>query len=491
MEVAVPKTYDLAVVFDDLPSDFDAACDELVRLHKRLLAVLRQIDLAYLPPTTLICRLAFDPSFVGAGHISDRLSVAQTRHFRVLDLMVTSGEQPIGVFERQIAVAAWCRVSVVDLTADLHDLRRVLGARLDGPERRLEDRTMLVMPVRFTGGTEVGLGLTRNLSSGGMYVESDVLPPVGCRVTMELESLKSTEIASLSATVADRFPHEQARQAGRVPGFGVQFNISAGERRLLDSFLVTAIQGRPWPERSGRRYGRFPIRLTVRWQNGEAESTGETINISRGGALIRTDAAVGPGTMLSLTVCGFERTAHTELGVRVVHSSEVRDPARGETYHALGVAFVDSEDEITKKLVLVLGDHQVPVVHRALLIDDDRFFADLLTGSLRHNAYHVRYEQSCELGIKRLAEELFHFDVVILDLHLPGMSGRAFLDWLHKSDASRDITVVVVTASKLSAVKKAELVALGAAQVFSKDVSPQVIVKTIDGVLARKAFKGF
>jgi CheY-like chemotaxis protein len=479
----VQETYDLAVVFDDLLANFDAAAGELIRLHNRLSTALRHIDLAYLRPSTLICRLAFDPKFVAATHIAERLSVAQTRHFRVLDLMTISAEQGKDLFEQQSAEAKWRRTPSEDLEADLQALRQILGTRLDGAERRSQNRTSLVMPVRFRGGPEDGLGLAKEVSTKGMYIESDVLPPRGSKLALELEPLKDTELRTIEVTVMHSLSHQDARQLGRVPGFGVSLALPAAQRRLFDSFLVTAVQGRPWPERSGRRYERFPIRLAAEWVHNGVAVASETVNVSRGGTLLRCKETVECGTELSLTLHSVDRSVHVDFAVRVVHCIDEKASEHTGVAAGLGLEFLESDEEISKKLGLVLGTHDLPAVHRALLVDDDRFFADLLGNTLRRSGYDVRYASTGERALKVLTEELFRFDVVVLDLHLPGMSGLALMDWLRKIDACSDIVVLLVTASELSEERQAEILALGADYILNKDVSTHRIVQTIDSLL--------
>lgn len=70
---------------------------------------------------------------------------------------------------------------------------------------------------------------------------------------------------------------------------------------------------------------------------------------------------------------------------------------------------------------------------RVLLIEDEAELATWLARSLaRHGGFIVDWADDAELAERRLTVEAF--DVIILDLGLPGMSGQTFLKRLRKRD---------------------------------------------------------
>jgi two-component system OmpR family response regulator len=79
---------------------------------------------------------------------------------------------------------------------------------------------------------------------------------------------------------------------------------------------------------------------------------------------------------------------------------------------------------------------------RLLIVEDDALLADGLARSLRQSAYAVDWVESAERAL--LAVEHESFDLVILDLGLPGIDGFEMLKRLRRAD--RYVPVIVVTA---------------------------------------------
>jgi len=79
---------------------------------------------------------------------------------------------------------------------------------------------------------------------------------------------------------------------------------------------------------------------------------------------------------------------------------------------------------------------------RLLIVEDDTLLADGLARSLRQSGYAVDWVESAERAL--LAVEHESFDLVILDLGLPGIDGFDMLKRLRR--AERYVPVIVVTA---------------------------------------------
>lgn len=77
-----------------------------------------------------------------------------------------------------------------------------------------------------------------------------------------------------------------------------------------------------------------------------------------------------------------------------------------------------------------------------LIIDDEEVICDFLRDLLKDREYSVTTEQSGEKGLEVAEKE--GFDVVIVDLRMPGMDGIEVLEGLKKHDP--DSIVIVITA---------------------------------------------
>ncbi len=82
---------------------------------------------------------------------------------------------------------------------------------------------------------------------------------------------------------------------------------------------------------------------------------------------------------------------------------------------------------------------------RILLIEDDRLVTDVVVSGLREAGFVVDAVGSAESADTAIATE--HFDLVILDLGLPGRDGLQFLSSLRRSSGDRaGLPVLVLTA---------------------------------------------
>ncbi len=79
---------------------------------------------------------------------------------------------------------------------------------------------------------------------------------------------------------------------------------------------------------------------------------------------------------------------------------------------------------------------------KVLIIEDDLEMCRLLEVDLRRRGFGVIWTPSADEAITRLQEE--DFDVVLVDIHLPGMNGITLCKWV--VDNRPDIPVVIMTA---------------------------------------------
>ena len=82
---------------------------------------------------------------------------------------------------------------------------------------------------------------------------------------------------------------------------------------------------------------------------------------------------------------------------------------------------------------------------RVLVIEDDALVADAVSAGLREAGFAVDRVESAEQGDTAVRHE--HFDLIVLDLGLPGMSG---LEWLRRlrgrAGGERRVPVLILTA---------------------------------------------
>jgi DNA-binding NtrC family response regulator len=80
---------------------------------------------------------------------------------------------------------------------------------------------------------------------------------------------------------------------------------------------------------------------------------------------------------------------------------------------------------------------------KLLIVDDEEEFTSALAERLRLRHYNTRVASNGEVAVGKIQEE--RPDIVLLDLHIPGMSGLEILTRIQAMDAS--IQVIILTGS--------------------------------------------
>ena len=119
-----------------------------------------------------------------------------------------------------------------------------------------------------------------------------------------------------------------------------------------------------------------------------------------------------------------------------------------------------------------------------LYIEDNLSNVRLMRGLLRQRpAVELLHAPQGDVGIKLAAEK--RPQLVLLDLHLPDMSGEEVLRQLFENPATRDMPVVVVTADATPGLTR-RLQSAGATAFLTKPLDIQGVLDLIDGVLGDK-----
>lgn len=119
---------------------------------------------------------------------------------------------------------------------------------------------------------------------------------------------------------------------------------------------------------------------------------------------------------------------------------------------------------------------------RILVIEDDTDINNLIRRILEKQHYHVTQSFSGTEACLRL--ELEQFDLLILDLMLPGMNGEAVLHKL-RAEMNSDIPVIILSArSSLS--DKVQLLTTGADDYITKPFEPEELLARVFASLRRR-----
>ncbi len=123
---------------------------------------------------------------------------------------------------------------------------------------------------------------------------------------------------------------------------------------------------------------------------------------------------------------------------------------------------------------------------RILVVDDDQFGRELLARHLERQGHTVCQANSGKAAFGILIEA--PFDIVILDIMMPGMSGFQFLETLKHDEHLRDTSVLVVSALDDPA-STARCIEYGAEDYLPRDFDPSILKARIDSLLEKKEYK--
>jgi PAS domain S-box-containing protein len=114
-----------------------------------------------------------------------------------------------------------------------------------------------------------------------------------------------------------------------------------------------------------------------------------------------------------------------------------------------------------------------------LVIDDEKRIRKACLSMLKQDGYCVDEAENMEIGLKRLAEQ--HFDIILLDLMMPGISGLEGLTSIRALDPD---TVVIVITGYATVEHSIEAMKSGAFDFIAKPFSPNdlrtVLTKAIE-----------
>lgn len=118
---------------------------------------------------------------------------------------------------------------------------------------------------------------------------------------------------------------------------------------------------------------------------------------------------------------------------------------------------------------------------KILLVEDDQFLSSILAGSIRDAGFEVQCAYDGDSAVARAIER--HFDLILLDILLPGKDGFEVLSTVKALDATKQIPVIVI--SNLSDPGTVERMNKGGASGFivKAHTTPQLVIEEVKKVL--------
>jgi CheY-like chemotaxis protein len=367
---------------------------------------------------------------------------------------------------------------------------RALLARLPGITPELEAGP-LALRLELDGPQDAGLAFDRRRDA--LFLPSPAAPPLGEELSLELRlsggvvldggrpSLPgSTVLRADGVVTALRAAGEDG--PGSPGGFVLDLVSPAPE-------VVDALEAHAGPNASTsrRRAPRYPVRararltprsaaagrpeVTGRITSAGAEELGEDSleNLSQGGAFVRTTEPLAVGALVRLDLELPDGTLAMAPGTVAFRND------RG-----VGVEFqLDTKGEaaIAEALARLTASPR-----RVLVVDDDLLARRMLGDALAAHGFQVFAAEDGAAGLQVLTDELLGLDLLITDVHMPGLGGERLVELIRGLGGERDLAIVVVTGDGDRSLER-RLLAAGADRVLGKGQGPAAIVEAAERVI--------
>ena len=116
-----------------------------------------------------------------------------------------------------------------------------------------------------------------------------------------------------------------------------------------------------------------------------------------------------------------------------------------------------------------------------LIVEDHPTMREAMRLILEHEGFDLREAPDGATAIAMVKER--PPDVMFLDLNIPGASGADVLTQLKADPSTRDIRVIIVTATGEE--ERDVVINLGADEYFTKPFSPTALLRTVEKVLGQ------
>jgi len=117
-----------------------------------------------------------------------------------------------------------------------------------------------------------------------------------------------------------------------------------------------------------------------------------------------------------------------------------------------------------------------------LLTDDEELYVEYLAKVLRRRGMKVHTAPDGSRALSLLSQE--EYDVIVLDLRMPGMDGLATLEAIRERDA---LTPVILLTGQMDLDRVTLALKAGAAEVLLKPCPVETLVSAIENANERKA----
>lgn len=119
---------------------------------------------------------------------------------------------------------------------------------------------------------------------------------------------------------------------------------------------------------------------------------------------------------------------------------------------------------------------------KILMIEDEDVFIDIFGGRLEQDGFNVTFAKNGAWGLKELSEN--KYDLLIVDMMMPAMSGDEIVAKLRMEDETKNLPIVVLSAS-VDEETKIKVEEMGVSAFFIKThITPIELSKKVGEILS-------
>lgn len=389
---------------------------------------------------------------------------------------------------------------------------KLLQERFEQTEEQLFKNEKLALLGRLVSGVmhELNNPLAAVLGYTQLLLQSNLAPQLRADLsTIEIQARRSSKIATnLLSFARQRGPTRTSTDINNVVertlelrsyhlqthNIGVDLRLAADLplisadpfrlQQVLLNLVINAEHALADTDSSNARWDETRMVIeTAREQDSETLGDVITIRVSDSGAGIAaetlkhifepffTTKAEGHGTGLGLAI---SRDIIGDHGGRMLVESAVGD---GTT---VTIILPITSTPSTAITCLPHDKPVVPAMARVLVVDDEAAIRDVLTRAL--SQWGVQAEAASDGAAALAMMEHTEYNLVICDLHMPGMDGRSFYAALNATVPDLSQSLIFITGDSISAEAAAFLGQTGC-QHLTKPFDIAVLMRTIAGLL--------
>lgn len=133
------------------------------------------------------------------------------------------------------------------------------------------------------------------------------------------------------------------------------------------------------------------------------------------------------------------------------------------------------------------ADATAPGLAQILIVDDNRINRKKIRAAVRRLGHDADLAEDGEAGLK--AAQTKAYDVILLDIVMPGLDGFGVLTALKEDPALRDIPVVVISSLEDERDSVVQAIELGAEDFLPKDFDPVLLRARLSASLTKKRYR--